>query len=672
MAGFLTRLTCWHAVRLGAGSCLLSALALCAPRPASAITFTWTQIASGNASGSWNTSTNWNAGAGPIASGADNTADFSTLNITTNSTVTLDGNQTIGSLVFGDTNTTSVGNWIVSSGSPSNSTLTLSVISSSPTITTNSVNATINSVIAGTAGLAKQGSGTLILNATNTYSGGTAIGGGTLQIGTGGTSGTLGAGAVTNNGTLAFFRSDSVTVGNAISGSGGAVTQLGTGRIGLSATNSYTGSTTISSGVLQANDGTGLPTASFVQLDGGVLQSDGAASFTRSLGTSGASKFQWTANGGGFSANGGQMAVNIGGAGTEVVWGTTTGSQIVGTLRFGSSTANAKTLFVNGIDLNNVGTSGLSRSINVTAGTGGDSAEISGDIRNSAAATNLVKAGNGLLIFSGANTYTGTTTNSGGTLQIGNAGTSGTLGTGSVVNNASLVFNRSDSVPVGNVISGVGSVSTTGGGVFAFTAANSYLGGTTIGASTLKANNTTGSATGNGIVTINSNGTLAGTVTVNAGGAVAPGNSIGTLAVGGLTLSGATSSLSLEVDMGLTPAADLLNVTGTVSLNNSTLALSVSNVPVSSGPMTFLVVANDSFDSITGTIGTITGTPAGYMAQVNYAYSGIDAEGRVGNGNDMAITLSMVPEVSAAWLGALLCCVLGVVCGVRKALPRLI
>ena len=64
-----------------------------------------------------------------------------------------------------------------------------------------------------------------------------------------------------------------------------------------------TGGTTISNGALQANFGVGIAAASFLTLDGGVLQSDGAnpVSFTRSLGTSGAT-FEWTANGGGFSA----------------------------------------------------------------------------------------------------------------------------------------------------------------------------------------------------------------------------------------------------------------------------------------------------------------------------------------------------------------------------------
>ena len=51
---------------------------------------------------------------GGIPSGAGYTADFSTLNITADATVTLDGAQTIGNLLFGDT--TPSNNWILNAG----------------------------------------------------------------------------------------------------------------------------------------------------------------------------------------------------------------------------------------------------------------------------------------------------------------------------------------------------------------------------------------------------------------------------------------------------------------------------------------------------------------------------------------------------------------------------
>ncbi len=54
----------------------------------------------------------------------------------------------------------------------------------------------------------------------NTYSGTTTIGAGTLRVGAGGTSGSLGTGPVIDNAALMFNRSDSVTLATAVSGSG--------------------------------------------------------------------------------------------------------------------------------------------------------------------------------------------------------------------------------------------------------------------------------------------------------------------------------------------------------------------------------------------------------------------------------------------------------------------
>ena len=64
-------------------------------------------------------------------------------------------------------------------------------------VDTNGLDVTIAGVVSGTS-LNKVGTGTLTLTAANTYSGGTTISAGTLQIGSGGTSGVL-SGDVTDN-----------------------------------------------------------------------------------------------------------------------------------------------------------------------------------------------------------------------------------------------------------------------------------------------------------------------------------------------------------------------------------------------------------------------------------------------------------------------------------------
>ncbi|MFC5527844.1 autotransporter-associated beta strand repeat-containing protein, partial [Rhodanobacter ginsengisoli] len=114
--------------------------------------------------------------------------------------------------------------------------------------------AIVDNVLTGSDGLVKTDYGTLTLTGASTYTGGTTIGAGTLQLGNGGTTGSI-VGDVTDNGTLAFDRSDAVTFGNVVSGPG-TLSQSGNGTLTLSGNNIYTGTTTISAGTL-ALAGTG-------------------------------------------------------------------------------------------------------------------------------------------------------------------------------------------------------------------------------------------------------------------------------------------------------------------------------------------------------------------------------------------------------------------------------
>ncbi len=94
----------------------------------------------------------------------------------------------------------------------------------------------------------KNGPGVLTFTGTNSYPAGTTINFGTLQVGNGGTSGSIGTGTVTDNDTLVFNRSDNLTFGGVISGSG-SVVKMGAGTLTL-VTNTYTGTTTVSNGTL--------------------------------------------------------------------------------------------------------------------------------------------------------------------------------------------------------------------------------------------------------------------------------------------------------------------------------------------------------------------------------------------------------------------------------------
>ena len=89
------------------------------------------------------------------------------------------------------------------------STLTLGGISPSVAVVSGG-SAVISSIVAGTSGLVQTGLGTLIFTGTNTYTGGTTISTGTLQIGNGGTTGSV-AGNIVDNSALVFNRSNALT-----------------------------------------------------------------------------------------------------------------------------------------------------------------------------------------------------------------------------------------------------------------------------------------------------------------------------------------------------------------------------------------------------------------------------------------------------------------------------
>jgi fibronectin-binding autotransporter adhesin len=137
--------------------------------------------------------------------------------------------------------------------------------------------ATIGSVLTGSSALVKDDLGTLILTADNTYSGGTTIKHGTLQIGdgNGGTTGSI-MGNVVDDGLLRFARSDATTFAGAISGTG--IVDVLVGDVTLTADNTYAGGTSISNGA-SLSVGNGGTTGS---IGSGNIQVDGSLVFNRS------------------------------------------------------------------------------------------------------------------------------------------------------------------------------------------------------------------------------------------------------------------------------------------------------------------------------------------------------------------------------------------------------
>jgi autotransporter-associated beta strand protein len=200
------------------------------------------------------------------------------------------------------------------------------------------------------------------------------------------------------------------------SGSALSVNKAGAGLWLLSGSNTYTGATSIVGGMLQAQDGIGLPTNSNLSITAsGVFQSSGT--FTRTVGT-GAGQIQILGGGGGFAASSSKLTVNLLGSATLG-----TAPMANSTLILNSTTALADVELASPLSLGT--TTGRTIQVDDNGLTSFDFATISGTLSGAIGASTiaLTKTGVGNLILSGANTYTGSTQVSAGALIVRSIGT---------------------------------------------------------------------------------------------------------------------------------------------------------------------------------------------------------------------------------------------------------
>ena len=178
--------------------------------------------------------------------------------------------------------------------------------------------------IVGTGSLTQSGGGTLALAANNSYAGPTVITSGSLQVGTGGATGSLGSGAVTNDGTLIYNKTGTFSVGNIKTGPGnaGALTFAGAATVTLNNGNTYINNTAVNGGVVKLSAAEVIPSGTTVPGSTGWLVLDGGAT----AGTLDLNGFDQTANA--LSGLGGAVVGVITNSGTSL---TTTNTLTVGT-----------------------------------------------------------------------------------------------------------------------------------------------------------------------------------------------------------------------------------------------------------------------------------------------------------------------------------------------------
>lgn len=137
-------------------------------------------------------------------------------------------------------------------------------------VTVNANTLTVGAV-SGSYSLTKAGNGTLAFSGESNHSGGTIITGGTLAVGTGGTSGSLVGDVSGTAGTLAFDRADNVGYDGTVSGAIG-LTKQGTGDLILFGDNTYTGNTTLTAGALVLGSEGAISDRGSIVFNGGVLR----------------------------------------------------------------------------------------------------------------------------------------------------------------------------------------------------------------------------------------------------------------------------------------------------------------------------------------------------------------------------------------------------------------
>ncbi len=560
---------------------------------AQAFNGTWTNLTSGL---NWSTAGNWSGGI--VATGSTYTANFSTLDITGNTTVHLDGPRVIGNLIFGDIVTNTAAGWILDNNGTAANILTLS--NSNPTITVNALGTTnrvlISAVLAGSQGLTKAGPGTLTLSATNTCKGATLVNAGTLRLATQGT-GIGGYPVILASTNITVANSGTLSLGN-----DGGATNPGLG---------FTSGTilTVQNGGTLNLDKLVTATKTYMQFDSGSTLSGAGNLLISSTNTAAKDAFTF----GSFAANdaGGisfrpDQAVNP--TITMAFDGTGTGASIKAmtfaagqnaqlstgphtyNLDIADSVSADNDLMIGTLTL----TPGTTTEMRVVNKWGAGTVLVTNNL--AAAATNFdLNVSTGKMIFGGTANLKSINVSSSGTLQLGNGCTGGSTAN-DIANAGAVVFNSTGVITNTGVISGSGSLTKSGYGTLILSTNNTYTGSTMVSAGTLRLAPQTAGSQQIPVIIAGTNITVAGGI-LSVG---ADGNATNT----GIAL---TSGTQIRVQNGGT-----MNVDKTLAATRSFAQFDTGSALTGTGQ--FLLTATNTAGRNNGnvlTIGSVTADDTG-------------------------------------------------------------
>jgi autotransporter-associated beta strand protein len=531
--------------------------------------------------GTWNTTTaEWRSGS-PTGSlvAWSNSANYDAVFPASSGTVTLGTGVTAKSLTFNASGYTITGNTLTFNGGTGQ----IDVPSGDTT--------TISSVIAGSNGLTKIDSGTLTLSGTNTYTGGTNLSAGQLNLNSNGaiSSGTftIAGGEIddTSGYTVTLSGNNSqIWAGNFTYG-GSYSLNLGTGGVTLTGNRTITAvnkNLTVGGVISDGGNGYGITKASY-----GMLWLTAANTFS------------------------GQTAATNGSiidSNTNALQDSTVNLNSSGSLLFSSGLGSATLGSLSGnhsFSLTDMSSGAI------TLGIGNDSATstYSGVLNGSGG----VKVLGGTNTLTGANTYTGGTTITGGTLILSGSGTAGSTTSALNLSGGTLDLSGTNQ--------SFGSLTGTGGTILnndSGTASTLTIGGGTTTFAGLLADNSTGTGTlalttsGTTSLTLTGSNTYSGTTTVGSGSTLALGNSgtTGSLGSGSVTDNGTmifNRSNTLVV-------ANVISGSGSVTQAGSGLTVvSSSNTYTGSTNISAgTFAANSSTGSATGT-GSVAISPAAIL-----------------------------------------------------------